>query len=68
MRKKLGKILGPKMEQLTGDWRAPHYWDPHDLYCSPNITQVMKFKKNEMCQAFEFYGEKRNAESVLVLV
>jgi len=46
------------MEQLTEYWRKPHYWDPHDLYCSPNIIQVMKFKKYEMCQAFEYYGEK----------
>jgi hypothetical protein len=66
--KEAGEILEPKMEQLTGDWRKPDYWDPHDLYCSPNIIQVLKFKRNEICRAFDFYGKKRNAYSVLVLV
>jgi hypothetical protein len=68
LRKRLGKVLEPKKEQLTGDWRELHYWEPHDLYCSQNIIQVMKFKKNEMCQAFGFYGgRKKNVCSVLVV-
>ena len=45
---RLGKILGPKKEQVTGYWRKLHIEALHDLYCSPNTVQLMKFKKNEM--------------------
>jgi hypothetical protein len=51
-----GEYIKAKKEHLTGDWRKLHNEELHDLYCSPNIIQVMKFKKNEMCRTFEFYG------------
>jgi hypothetical protein len=53
---RLGKILGPKKEQVTGDWRKLQNEELHDLYCSPNTLRVMKFKKDEMCVAFGLYG------------
>ena len=28
---RLGKILGPKIEQLTGDWRKLHNEELHDF-------------------------------------
>jgi hypothetical protein len=38
----LGKILGPKREQVTGDWRKLRNEEFHELYSSPNAIQVMK--------------------------
>jgi hypothetical protein len=64
---RLGKILGPKKEQVTGDWRKLQNEELHDLFCSPNTLQVTKFKKDEMCRAFGLYRDKRNAYIVLVV-
>jgi hypothetical protein len=33
----LRKILRPKMEGVTGDWRKLHSEELHDLYRSSNI-------------------------------
>jgi hypothetical protein len=34
----LGRILGPKRDELTGVWRKLHNEELHDLYSSPNFT------------------------------
>jgi len=61
---RLGKILGPKKEQVTGDWRKLHNEELHDLCCSPNTVQLMKFKKAMLSAYME---EKINAYNVLVV-
>jgi len=38
----LRSIFGPKRDEVTGEWRRLHNEEPHDLYCSPNIIQVIK--------------------------
>jgi hypothetical protein len=35
-------ILGPKREQVTGEWRNLHNEELHGLYCSLNIVRVIK--------------------------
>jgi len=38
----LRKILGPKKEEVTQDWRHLYNEELYDLYCSPNVIQVIK--------------------------
>jgi hypothetical protein len=41
----LRRILGPKRDEVTGEWRKLHYEELNDLYCSPNIVQVIKSRR-----------------------
>jgi hypothetical protein len=36
------RILGPKKDEITGDWRRMHNKQLHDLYISPAIFSVTK--------------------------
>jgi hypothetical protein len=37
----LRRILGPKRNEVTGEWRKLHE-ELNDLYSSPNIVRVIK--------------------------
>ena len=39
---RLGRIFGPKRDELTGEWRKLHNEELNDLYCSSNKVQVIK--------------------------
>jgi len=36
------RILGPKRDEVTGEWRKLHNEELNDLYCLPNILRVIK--------------------------
>jgi hypothetical protein len=36
----LGRIFGPKREEVAGGWRRLHNEELHNLYPSPNIIRV----------------------------
>jgi len=38
----LGKTLGSKEEEVTGDWRKFHSGELHDLYSFPSTVWVVK--------------------------
>ena len=38
----LRRIFGPMKNEVTGEWRKLHNEELNDLYCSPNITRVIK--------------------------
>jgi hypothetical protein len=40
----LRDMFGPKTEEVTGDWRKLHNQELHILYCSPDITWVIKLR------------------------
>jgi hypothetical protein len=42
----LRRIFGSKEEEVTGRQRQLHNGELHNLYCSPNITRVIKIKED----------------------
>jgi hypothetical protein len=38
----LRRMLGPKRDEITGEWRKIHNEGLHDLYFSPNVIRLMK--------------------------
>jgi hypothetical protein len=62
----LGRIFGPKREEVTGEWRKLHSGELHNFYSSPNLighikSRVMKWARHVACM-----GEGRNVYRVLV--
>ena len=37
-------IFGPRRDEVTGEWRRLHNEELNDLYCSPNILRVIKWR------------------------
>ena len=40
----LRRIFGPRRDEVTGEWRRLHNEELNDLYCSPNIVRVIKWR------------------------
>jgi len=59
-------IFGPKGDEVTGEWRKLHSDELNDMYCSPNIVQVIKSRIMGWVGHVARMGEKRNVCSVLV--
>ena len=41
----LRRIFGLKRDEITRDWRKQHNEELNDLYCSPNIFRVIKWRR-----------------------
>jgi hypothetical protein len=41
----LRRIFGPKRDEVTGEWRSLHNEELRNLYCSPNVMQVIKSRR-----------------------
>ena len=41
----LMRIFGPRRDEVTGEWRRLHNEALNDLYCSPNIVRVIKWRR-----------------------
>jgi hypothetical protein len=52
----LRTILGSKGNEVTADWMKLL----HDLYCSPNIIQVIKSRRMKWAEHVANMGQKRN--------
>jgi len=40
----LRKIIGPKRDKVTGEWRQLHNEELNDLYCSPNVIRMIQLR------------------------
>ena len=62
----LRRILGPKRDEVTGEWRKLHNEELNDLYCSPNIVQVIKSRRMRWAGHVARMAEGRGVYRVLV--
>jgi hypothetical protein len=62
----LRKVLGPKRDKVTGEWRRLHNKELHALYSSPNNIWVIKSRRLRLVGHVACVGEKRGAYRVLV--
>ena len=53
-RRVLRRIVGPKRDEETGEWRRLHKEEVYNLYSSPNNI----IKKNEMIETCSTYGRQ----------
>jgi len=59
-------IVGPRMDEVTGDWRKRHEEELQDLYCSPNIVRVIKSRKMRGTGRIACMRDSRGVYRVLV--
>ena len=54
------------MDEVTGEWSRLHNEELNDLYCSPNIERVIKWRKMRWAGHVARMGEERGVYRVLV--
>jgi len=62
----LRRIFGPRRDEVTGEWRRLHNEELNDLYCSPNIVRVIKWRRMRWVGHVARMGEERGLFRVLV--
>jgi hypothetical protein len=62
----LSRILGPKRNEVTGEWRKLHNEELHDLFPSPNIVRVIKPRRIRWAGHVGRMGEERGVYRIFV--
>jgi len=62
----LRRILWPKRDEVTGEWRKLNNEELNDLYSSPNIVRVIKSRRMGWAENVTRMGERRDVYRVLV--
>ena len=62
----LRRTFGPRREEVTEEWRRLHNEEINDLYCSPNIVRVIKWRRMRWAGHVAPMGEERGVYRVLV--
>jgi len=62
----LRRIFGLRRDEVTGEWRRLHNEGLNDLYCSPNIVWVIKWRRMRWSGHVARMGEERVVYWVLV--
>ena len=55
----LRRVFGPKMDEVTGEWRKLHNEELSDLYYLPNIVRVVKSRRIRWAGHVARMGEGR---------
>jgi hypothetical protein len=55
----LRRISVPKRKEMESDWRRLHNEELHNVYASPNITEVMKSRGHEINGAYSTHGKDK---------
>jgi len=59
------RIFGPRRDKVTGKWRRLHNEELNDLYCSPNIVGVIKWRRMRWAGHVARMGEEREGVGFL---
>jgi len=62
----LRRILGPRRDEVTVEWRRLHNEELNDLYSSPNIVRVIKSRRMRWTGHIARMVEERGVYRVLV--
>ena len=62
----LRRIFGPKMDEVTVEWRKLHNEELNDLYSSPIVVGVIKSRRMRWAGHVARIGERRGVYRVLV--
>jgi hypothetical protein len=62
----LSNVFGPKMDEVTGEWRELHSDDLNDLCCSLNVIRVIKSRRMKWAGHVARIGERKDVYRVLV--
>jgi hypothetical protein len=60
------RILGPKRDEVTGEWRKLHNKELRHLYSSPSIITIIKSRRMRWAGHVARMGQKRNAYRLLL--
>jgi len=58
--------IGPKRDEVTGEWRKLHNKELNNLCSSPNIVRLIKLRKMRWAEHVALMGERREVYRVLV--
>ena len=60
------RIFGPKRDEVTGEWSRLYNEELNDLHSSPNIVQVIKWRRMRWAGHVARMGEERVVYRVFV--
>ena len=62
----LRRLFGPRRVEVTGEWRRLHNKEVNELYSSPNIVRMIKWRRMRWAGHVAHMGEERGVCRVLV--